>query len=198
MIDKYKQPCFDSTVFIGKLKEEICKGIKRHTIFDWLWQKAQNGEFKVFISAITLAEVYKPKLIGTPTEKTKSSHIDLFLELIEEDFVEVIEVSRKTGLLANTLCRNYDLKPADALIIACSIEAKCDVVVCWDKPMIGKNLAGIRIEEPCIYTPDLFTAGTEKATPQEIETYEKKNGIYIPPAANKSTGKPVNATTLRQ
>ena len=58
-MSKYTNPCLDSSVFIGGLNKEICGGIKRGVIFKYLWEAAQNGNFKVYISALTIAEVFK-------------------------------------------------------------------------------------------------------------------------------------------
>jgi len=191
-VAKYKQPCFDSSLFISKLNNEICRGIKRAVIFDWLWDKARNGDFTVFISAVTLAEVYKQKTRnGKPPNKLPASQNDEFLELIEEEFVEVIEVNRVSGLLANQLCRNYDIFPNDGMQLACAVSAKCDVFIAWDRPLIGKKHDEIRIEEPCIYAPNMFDRQLQIATPDEIKEYEERQA-----KANKNANKSVR-TKLR-
>lgn len=174
MVDKYIQPCFDSSVFLGGLNGEICNGIKRKVVFDWLWRQAQNGKFKVFISAMTLAEVYKLKRrTDAPPADTRLIHVDEFLECIEEEFVEVIEINRRTGLLANSLCRKHNISPCDGLQLASAIEGKCDVLLAWDVPLIGKTEDGIRIESPCMYDADMFDKDTELASEEEIDEYEK-------------------------
>ncbi len=63
---KYKRPCFDSSTFFGGINDEIINGVKRGVAFRYLWQRAKAGDFKVFISALTLAEVYKTKRHSTP------------------------------------------------------------------------------------------------------------------------------------
>lgn len=138
-MDSYKKPCFDSSVFIGGLGDgEICRGIKRKVVFDWLWQKAKDGAFEVYISSITLAEVYKTK---RNTERaTASPVLDEFLERIEEQFVKVIGVDRQTGSDAHALCRRFaasKLWPNDAIHLACALAAGCDVLIAWDRPVVG-------------------------------------------------------------
>ena len=175
---KYKQPCFDSSVFLGKLKEEICRTIKRAVVFDWVWQRAKAGEFEVVISSLTLAEVYKTKRrIDGQVEATEleTEHCDEFLELINEPFVKVIELDRETGLLAHALCRKYNLWPGDGIQLASAIKAGCDVLIAWDRPLVGKTHDSCRIEEPTIYQRDLFNRGIEIASAEEIAEYEKKH-----------------------
>ena len=79
--DKYKRPCLDSSVFIAGIGTgEICNGIKRHVVFQFIWERAKAGEFPIFISAIALAEVYKKRRKMTSGDKA----LDEFLEYINE------------------------------------------------------------------------------------------------------------------
>ncbi len=184
-IEKYKQACFDSSLFISKLNNEICRGIKRDIVFDLLWDKARNGEFTVFISALTLAEVYKEKTrAGNPPVKITSFQNEAFFELIEENFVEVIEINRRTGLLANNLCCMYDLFPQDGIQLASAIEAKCDTFIAWDDKLVGKTHDDIRIEEPFAYNPTMFDRELQIATPQEIEKYAAERKAQIATVTN--------------
>jgi predicted nucleic acid-binding protein len=169
--DRYKRLCLDSSVFIGNLFHEICRGIKRDVIFRYIWDKAKAGEFRIFISAITIAEVYKTKKQHIPDEQ----QLDEFLELIAEPFVEIVEVDRETAIKAHKLCRKYrdnKLMPNDAVQLACAIQAKCDVLLAWDAGLNSVQYSGIEIKEPEIYDRTLFTE-TEFATAQEIDDYDK-------------------------
>lgn len=184
-IEKYKNPCFDSSLFISKLNNDICRGIKRDVVFDLLWEKARKGEFTVFISAFTLAEVYKEKTRdGNSPVRIAGFQNEAFFDLIEEDFVEVIEINRKTGLLANYLCCKYDLFPQDGIQLACAIEAECDAFIAWDDKLVKKKHDDIRIEEPFAYNPTLFDRDLIVAKPEEIEKYETERKAQIAAAQN--------------
>jgi predicted nucleic acid-binding protein len=175
----YQRPLIDSSVFLGGLNAEICNGVKRKVVFDWLWEQAKSGKFeKVFISAITLAEVFKTKKrTGEPTLESPTESLDEFLALIEEEFVEVVEVDRTLGLEAHALCRKYKLWPNDGIQLACALRAHCDVLVIWDRPvLLAVKRDDIRIEEPCIYDRNIFTLeGVELASPEEVLEYERKH-----------------------
>jgi predicted nucleic acid-binding protein len=170
VVSKYKRPCLDSSVFIGGLNGEICNGIKRRVVLDYILEKARTGEFKVFISALTIAEVYKTR----KRAKSGDKQLDEMLEVINEPFVEVIEVDREVGVRAHKLCRKYTLQklyPNDAIHLACALRAKCDVLLAWDTPLTAVTHPDIRIEEPRIYDRTLFTEN-ENATAEEITAYE--------------------------
>lgn len=172
MDDNYVRPCFDSSLFIAALDKEICGGIKRDIVFHHIWEKAKDGDFQVFISAITIAEVYKRKT--RPTALSEHS-LDEFLELINEPFVEVIEIDRETALNAHALCRRFaaeKLQPVDAMILACALRAKCDTLLAWDNPLVAVHHETIRIEQPQMIGRMLHTP-SEQATEQEIKDYEK-------------------------
>ena len=182
MVEVYRKPCFDSSFFIGGLNEEICNGIKRGLVFRWLWNEAKEGRFeKLYISAMTLAEVYKSKKRrGEPTIATPTECLDEFLELIEEEFVEVIEIDRTIALHAHALCRKYNFYPGDGLQLACAIQAQCDVFFAWDRPLL-KPVTEVHIEEPLIYRRDLLTPfGYENATEEEIKEYDERNKPKAP------------------
>lgn len=172
MDDRYLRPCFDSSVFLGGLNEEIANGINRGIVFRHIWQKAKDGEFTVLISAITIAEVYKKKKRRTPA----LGILDEFLECLNETFVEVIEVDRETALAAHALCRRFSsakLMPNDAIVLACALRAGCDVLLAWDQPLVGVSHENIRIENPAMIGRNLLTP-SEMASSKEIEAYEKK------------------------
>jgi predicted nucleic acid-binding protein len=171
---RFKKPCLDASVFIGGLDSEIVDGVKRGVIFQYLWERAKAGDFKIYISALTLAEVYKTKRRATPTGPV----LDAFLEHIEESFVEVIEIDRETGLLAHALCRHFaanKLYPGDACHLACAVRGGCDALLAWDGPLasIGKYKS-VQIEEPQIWDRTLFQE-SELATEEEIEEYNRQS-----------------------
>jgi len=57
--------------------------IKRGVVFDYLIEEVQRGKFKMFISAIALAEVYKKKRFLTPHPK----ELDEFILLVEKSLL---------------------------------------------------------------------------------------------------------------
>ena len=181
----YKRPCFDSSIFIGGYKKEICNLIKRGVVFDFLLEKARQQEFKILISSVAIAEVYRKK----PDSPTTEGALDDFLELLNSDLLEVIEVDRDIAPEAHQLCRLHGgrIRPFDALHLASAAFdlARCDVLLTWDKGILGAGHSKIRVERPQVYDRDLFTE-SENATPEEQAAYYAAN-----PTPNPS-GRPVD------
>ena len=188
MAGRYHKPCLDSSVFIGGLNGEIVNKIKRRVVLDYLWEKAQAGEFSaIYISAFAIAETYKKK----GQLKANDGVYDEFLEFINESFVRVIELDRETALQAHELCRQYagkGLMPSDAVHLASALRAGCDVLWAWDGPLTAITHPDIQIEEPYIYDRTFFTVN-EIATPEEIEAYEQRGKPKALPAP-KNASKP--------
>jgi len=142
--DSYTKPCFDSSVFIAGLDEEICRGIKRGVVYRYILAQVKAKEYRISLSAIALAEVYKKKRFATPEGKS----LDEFLELVEEDYVDVIEVDREVGIEAHRLCRRFadkGLMPVDAVHLACAIRAGSDVLLTWDGPLSQISMTRSRL-----------------------------------------------------
>ena len=161
MADPYKKPYFDSDVFIGWIKNEVCSEIgpdgkeiiiKRGEIALHLLTLAEHRVFPIVISALTFAEVHKlkkqPKLTGDENQNV--------LDYFENDFVDVVNVDRALGEEANKLCRQYEaekLSPNDAIHMACAIKADCDILLSWDGVLNSINDPRIKIRRPEIWMP---------------------------------------------
>lgn len=193
MAVKFSKPCFDSSIFIGGLNEEIVNKIKRRVVLDYLWERAKAGEMKVFISSFLLAETFKKR----HTPKLDTGKYDEFLEFINEDFVQVIEVDREIGLHAHELCRRFaanSLMPGDAVHVASAIRAGCDALLAWNGPLNTISLAEIKIEEPKVWDPILFS-NSEIATDEEQAAYDAKNKPQLAkPSAARVSGSGVRPT----
>jgi len=162
----------DTSVFLGGVNEEIRDGIKRHVVFNYIWDRAKEGKFRILTFAITIAEVFKKKKPIHATPETPM--LDEFLNMMEEDFVDIIEVDREIGFEAHRLCRLYapqKLMPNDGIHLACALRAKCDVLLAWDRPLVSVPHPNIKIDNPKILNRTLFSEA-ELATPLEIAAYE--------------------------
>jgi predicted nucleic acid-binding protein len=148
MIEQYKQPYLDSSVFVAWVRkpDEIVKGINRREIADHIFKIAEAGTFKIYTSSLTLAEVYKRR--GGP--KLTEEENGKLLEYFEREFIELIDVDRLIGEQANGFCRQYNLLPNDAIHLACAVRAKCDVLLAWDTRFTRVVRPDIKIEEPDI------------------------------------------------
>ena len=142
----YAAPYLDSAVFISWIKGDEFEddGTDRADVAEHILLLAERGDYKVYISSLTLAEVYKPKGYD-PLNPTQNQR---FLDYVENEFFEMVIVDRDIGLEANRIAAMHGLNPNDAIHTACALRADCDVILTWDKPFLNKTVPGIRIERP--------------------------------------------------
>ncbi len=144
MADQYKKPYLDSTVFIGWIKGEVVKGVNRKEIAEHILDLAEKGTFQVVTSSLTLAEVHKRRGGSKLTDKEDEKILSYF----EHEFIQIVDVDRQIGEMANQLCREQGLRPNDAIHLACDLRARCDAILSWDDTMNKLNRSDIRCEEP--------------------------------------------------
>lgn len=157
----YKRPYLDSGVFIAWIKGEVVVEkdgtgkdvtVDRGTIGEHVLTEAEQSQYPIIISGLTIAEVHKKK----GKEKLADDENDNLLDYFDHDFVTVISVDRGIGEEANRLCRKHSdkkLSPNDGIHLACAKRAGCDVLLSWDDGLNSITGEGIRIERPRIYVP---------------------------------------------
>lgn len=145
MADEYQRPYLDSNVFVAWIKGEVADGIDRREVADYILSLAEQGAFKVYVSALTLAEVHK---LRSDPATLPDQDDETILAYFERDFIQVVDVDRRIGEEANRFCRQYGLYPNDAIHLACALRARCDVLLAWDKRFARVSHPSIRIEAP--------------------------------------------------
>jgi len=197
MPDPYKNPYFDSSVFIAWIKGEIGENVEyrneggkstkvvkrtnRKAIVDHILKQAKDGNIKIYTSSFTLSEVHKKR----NHEKLTSEQDEKILAFFENDFIELVDVDRRIGEAANGLCRSMGLLPADAVHLASALRAGSDVLLAWDDRVTNKSHPDIRIEEPEIGEADLFNQAlaveiVEEERAQRPEPSEGKTEEFMP------------------
>lgn len=143
---RYERPYLDSNVLIAWKKGEVIDGVDRFAIAQHILLQAEEGRaYRITISALTLAEVYKVK--GQPVRLSNKRTEDLLL-YFQNDWFDIIPVDRRAGEDANLFCRQYAILPNDAIHLACALRGGCDVLLAWDNRFCKVNHPSIRIEEP--------------------------------------------------
>lgn len=148
-VNEYKHPYLDSGVFIGWLNREVIKNKDRRAIYRHIEERAKQGEYKIVISALTIAEVAKiPDPSLSPLPPSGGEEI---VKYFESEFFDFVVVDRTIGEDANRLVRRFGLMGGDAVHLACALRAKCDVFLQWDRDFNKVTTPiGIEIEEPRI------------------------------------------------
>jgi len=173
-----KNPCLDSSVFIGGFNDEVKNFVKRGELFRHIIMRGRNSEIKLHMATAAIAEVYRSKSLGVISD---AKYLDEFMQLIDEDLISPIELDRNTAIQAHALCRTYvKLRPFDAIHIACALTARCDYLLTWDKGMLGVKHDKIEIVKPFIEHPDLFSS-TCVATAEEQYAWNCANAKRADP-----------------
>lgn len=145
---RYERPYLDSNVFIAWKKGEVIEGVDRAAIAEHiLLQADENHAYRITISALTIAEVYKVRRGGERLSKRATEDLLLYFQ---HDWFDIIPVDRRIGEDANGFCRQYGILPNDAIHLACALRASCDVLLAWDGRFCKVNHPSIRLEEPQI------------------------------------------------
>jgi predicted nucleic acid-binding protein len=172
--DPYKKPYLDSNVFISLIQgEKVMKKVvtrvpgvdkngkkvtrdkvemvevDRTPIVQYILRAAQRGDYEIYTSTLTWAEVHRLK--GEETARTLQED-ETILQFLQNSYIVPIEASRLIGEEANRLCRKFGIYPMDAIHLASALSEKCDVLLAWDDRFTKKvkGLQGIRLEEPQI------------------------------------------------
>ncbi len=160
----YSAPYVDSSVFIAWLNRETVGGVNRFDIASHVIRCAERGDYTIWISALTLAEVHKiPR--GTTAPLTREQD-EMIIRFFQNDWFKVLPVTRDIGEAANKFCREFAILGNDAIHLACALTAKCDVLLVWDRPLIRKaSHPDIRIEEPQILGQQVLNLKPSPAPP---------------------------------
>jgi predicted nucleic acid-binding protein len=169
-LSSYDRPYVDSSVFISFIKGEK-KGPKGEhdckAVFGSVIAAAKRGDFRIFTSTLTIAEVHKKK--GMPTSLTDQENIDL-RPYFRQDYIQLIEVDRDIAERANELCRTdlrvsgrKTLRPNDAIHLASAERAGCNVILAYD-PDFGKYKHDkIQIEWPTSFTTNVLQEAIQES-----------------------------------
>lgn len=155
----YKAPYIESSVFIAYIKGEK-KGDKLEhdceAVVGSILDAARAGDFKVFTSALTIAEVHKKKRAPELSDQENEDLRPYF----REDYIQLIEVERGVAERANELCCTTKAKPGrpalrpnDAIHIASAEQAGCDVILSYDPDFTKHQHPTIPIKWPEVVPP---------------------------------------------
>lgn len=174
----YRKPYLESSVFIAYIKGEKKGDNLEHdceAIIGTILDAARAGDFPIYTSALTIAEVHKKK---RTTGLTDHENEDL-RPYFREDYIQLVEVERNVGERANVLCQTTKaqpgrpaLRPNDAIHIACAEKAECDVILSYDPDLLKHQHPSIPIEWPQAVTPSSpstldFSAPVLEAAPEQ-------------------------------
>lgn len=185
-IDRYTNPYLDSSVFIAWIHKEKVDGVDRFQIANHIIKGAERGEYPIWISALTLAEVHKLPRGGHPA-LTKEQD-EMIIQFFQNEYFKVLPIDRDLGETANRFCREYSIHGNDALHLACALRAKCDALLVWDRPLVkAVKRNDIHVLEPQILGQMLLLPVERSAAEHEPK---KPNGDDDAEEAGKGPAAP--------
>lgn len=133
---------WDSNAFLAWLQvEKSHEAACRDTL-----TAAQNGEFMIVTSALTIAEVLW--LRGAP--RLTEDKAEILNRFFRRSCIRVVNLDRRIAQKAQRLVWENGIKPKDSVHVATALQYHCPILETFDAGLItkGLDLDGIEIREP--------------------------------------------------
>jgi predicted nucleic acid-binding protein len=122
---------WDSCVYIDYIQQEP----NRYPVLCAIMEDARAGKIIFVASTLVLAEVNKLKLSAEPVEQ----QAELIRQAFENDYIEVKGVTRDIAVQAAGLCRDFGIKPSDAIHVATALAFNCRCFQTYDGDKRGSE-----------------------------------------------------------
>lgn len=142
MSDSPSRRYWDANVFIAALSAEQGRVEKLRPVL----KAAERGETEILTSVVTLTEVVNPRRSHTPRGEELDRTIDAFFR---HDFIIVVPLGESMARRAREFCREYGLKPLDAIHLATAIIADAERLETFDQRLLDVQRNDIVVHEPC-------------------------------------------------
>ncbi len=115
---------WDSCVYIDYIQREAT----HYPELCQIMSEAQSGQVVLVASALVIAEVVKLKQSTEPLTKQAVLIRDAF----ENDYIEVVSVTRDIAAEASQICRDFRIKPPDAIHLVTALRRGCRCFQTYD------------------------------------------------------------------
>lgn len=142
VMSKRQRLYWDSCNFISLISEDE---IQRADICQHILEDAEDGSVEIVTSALTIAEVIKPK--GSPTFTAQKEH--MISSFFLHEYILIHDVTRAIAENARKLSMEHGLKPRDAIHLATALAVDgVEVFQTWDAKDFSELDVPIRIGVP--------------------------------------------------
>jgi len=142
MRNRKRRLYWDSCNFISLISEDE---VERADICQRILEDAEGGAADIVTSALTIAEVIKPKGSPTFTAEKEQKIGEFFLH----EYILIYDVTREIAESARKLSRQHGLGPRDAIHLATALKAEeVEVFQTWNTRDFAGLDVPIRIEVP--------------------------------------------------
>lgn len=144
---------FDTSVFVSVLlgQDQVDRSSFDASLV--AVQAAQQGRTQGVISALLVAEVVGAPPLRAPQGISRAEAMERMgraVEYFERTDFHFVEASRRDGLRAAHIAREFDMKGADALHLALAQAAGCRVLFTLDSDQlkVADSIAGLSVSRP--------------------------------------------------
>lgn len=168
--DNRKRIAVDSCVFVNVLIGGEPNNPERYPAGVALLRAAEQGQFDVYISAVTVAEVCGAgEVRGAHVEKARrAANVASARQWIADGRFHVVELDHSLARIAGELAIEHQLKGPDAVVLASALRAKADTLYTWDDHLLNVDgrMEGSRVTTPskAAFVQDLFSADEHHTT----------------------------------
>ena len=115
---------WDSCVFISCLQRDP----KRCGTLGMIVDEAKSGKIVLVASTMAVAETLK-----LSDDKTlRKEELKTIQAFFDNEFIEIIDVTKEIAGIAASIAREHDLKPPDAIHVATAIHCRCKCLQTYD------------------------------------------------------------------
>ena len=132
-----------------------------------------------------MEELWKRNQPNSPTPKFTPEQILKIGAMFEWPFIKKVQVDEPTARKAVELCRDWGLKPADAIHAATAILWKCSAIQRWDRDY-DKVQHLIPSEDPQMMSAQIRFMRSFGPSPEEFNSAQEKESISLPAEVPRS------------
>ena len=162
--DDRKRIAVDSCVFVNVLIGGEPNNPERYPAGVALLRAAEQGQFDVYISAVTVAEVCGAgEVRGSHVEQDRrAANVAKARQWVADGRFHVVELDHSLAKVAGELAIEHQLRGADAIVLASALRARAETLFTWDEHLLNVDgrIQGIGVMAPseAAFTQDLFSA----------------------------------------
>ena len=161
MTDKPILVYWDSCVFISCIQHDAA----RFGILGAIVEEAKSEKVILVASTMVIAETVK--LSGDA--QLWKQECDKIRAFFDNEFIEIVDVTKEIGESAANICREHGLKPPDAIHVATALKYGCKCMHAYDGQLLALNgkvgVPPLRIEVPAEMAPKPRTLFDQGSSP---------------------------------
>lgn len=183
---------WDACTFISRIQGDV----GRIADLEFITDEAAAGKVQIVTSALSIAEACHIRRDCSADEKLRD--IEAIGKFFDNDYIHVIQLTRKIATEAAKIAVQQGLKPPDAIHLATAIGSNCQIVHTYDDKLLKRDgqvgSPPLTIKTPPAAQRGLFDDQTESDEVEEPEParissqHSSRQGIIFIVPCHADTG----------